>query len=150
MGTNALWQSTDQTSAYAATGAGSRRRVREFRVSSDTFAELAVGEAVVHTTLGPPPALCHVTPLDAAARRAQRRGSATGARSALRDGACIPPRSCPAPPPDRAATPPPRDTAPTPRTAAARAAAATSADQTPARRAPAADADGRGGRADDV
>ena len=63
MGTNALWQSTDQTSAYAATGAGSRRRVREFRVSSDAFAELRVGQAVVHTTLGPPPALCEVTPV---------------------------------------------------------------------------------------
>ena len=63
MGTSALWQSTDQTSAYAATGAGSRRRVREFRVSSDAFAELRVGQAVVHTTLGPPPALCQVTPL---------------------------------------------------------------------------------------
>jgi hypothetical protein len=63
MGTRALWQSTDQTSAYAATGAGSRRRVREFRVSSDAFAELGVGQAVVHTTLGPPPALCQVTPL---------------------------------------------------------------------------------------
>ncbi len=60
MGTTALWQSTDQTSAYAATGAGSRRRVREFRVSSDTFAELRIGEAVIHTTLGPPPALCRV------------------------------------------------------------------------------------------
>ena len=63
MGTSALWQSTDQTSSHAATGAGSRRRVREFRVSSDTFAELRVGQAVVHTTLGPPPALCQVTPL---------------------------------------------------------------------------------------
>ena len=41
MGTSALWQSTDQTSSHAATGAGSRRRVREFRVSSDAFAELA-------------------------------------------------------------------------------------------------------------
>jgi TraM recognition site of TraD and TraG len=63
MGTSALWQSTDQTSAYAATGAGSRRRVREFRVSSDTFAELRVGEGVVHTTLGPPPQICQVTAL---------------------------------------------------------------------------------------
>ena len=49
MGTTALWQSTDQTSSHAATGAGSRRRVREFRVSSDTFSELRVGEAIVHT-----------------------------------------------------------------------------------------------------
>lgn len=63
MGTSALWQSTDQTSSHAATGAGSRRRVREFRVSSDAFAELGVGQAVVHTTLGPPPALCQVTAL---------------------------------------------------------------------------------------
>ena len=79
MGTNALWQSTDQTSAYAATGAGSRRRVREFRVSSDAFAELAVGQAVVHTTLGPPPALCQVTP-----RHAARRDRADPARRRAR------------------------------------------------------------------
>jgi len=64
MGTTALWQSTDQTSGHAATGAGSRRRVREFRISSDTFSELRVGEAVIHTTLGPPPATCQVQPLD--------------------------------------------------------------------------------------
>jgi hypothetical protein len=63
MGTDALWQSTDQTHAYAATGAGSRRRVRQFRVSSDTFAELTVGQAVVHTTLGPPPVVCRVKAL---------------------------------------------------------------------------------------
>ena len=63
MGTTALWQSTDQTSGHQATGAGSRRRVREFRVSSDTFSQLRVGEAVVHTTLGPPPTTCHVRSL---------------------------------------------------------------------------------------
>jgi hypothetical protein len=63
MGTTALWQSTDQTSGHAATGAGSRRRVREFRISSDTFSELRVGEAVIHTTLGPPPTTCQVQPL---------------------------------------------------------------------------------------
>jgi hypothetical protein len=40
-----------------------RRRVREFRVSSDAFAELATGRAFVHTTLGPPLALCQVTPV---------------------------------------------------------------------------------------
>lgn len=52
MGTTALWQSTDQTSGHglAATGLGSRRRVREFRVGSDTFAELQTGEAIIHTT----------------------------------------------------------------------------------------------------
>jgi cell division septation protein DedD len=73
MGTSALWQSTDQTSAYAATGAGSRRRVREFRVSSDTFAELTIGQAVVHTTLGPPPAICQVKPLLLPAGRSPQR-----------------------------------------------------------------------------
>jgi hypothetical protein len=73
MGTTALWQSTDQTSAHAATGAGSRRRVREFRVSSDTFSELRVGESVIHTTLGPPPAICRVRPLQLAAGNTPRR-----------------------------------------------------------------------------
>jgi len=73
MGTTALWQSTDQTSAYAATGAGSRRRVREFRVSSDTFAELRLGEAVIHTTIGPPPATCRIQGLNLPANDAPRR-----------------------------------------------------------------------------
>jgi len=73
MGTTALWQSTDQTNAYAATGAGSRRRVREFRVSSDTFSELRVGEAIIHTTLGPPPTICQVRPLRLAIDHPLRR-----------------------------------------------------------------------------
>ena len=81
MGTSALWQSTDQTSAYAATGAGSRRRVREFRVSSDTFAQLKIGQAVVHTTLGPPPVICQVKPLELPAGHAPER-IADGPRSA--------------------------------------------------------------------
>ncbi|PZR86184.1 MAG: hypothetical protein DLM67_24330, partial [Candidatus Nephthysia bennettiae] len=40
MGTRALWQHTDQTTGhgFSATGTGSRRRVREFRVGSDEFA----------------------------------------------------------------------------------------------------------------
>jgi hypothetical protein len=52
MGTTALWQSTDQTAGHglASTGLGSRRRVREFRIGSDTFADLQAGEAVIHTT----------------------------------------------------------------------------------------------------
>jgi hypothetical protein len=51
MGTTALWQSTDQTSGHGmnSTGAGSRRRVREFRVGSDTFAELPLGEALTYS-----------------------------------------------------------------------------------------------------
>jgi hypothetical protein len=77
MGTTALWQSTDQTAAYAATGAGSRRRVREFRIGSDTFSELRVGEAVIHTTLGPPPQLCQVNALQLpTGQHPQRIGSA--------------------------------------------------------------------------
>ena len=86
MGTDALWQSTDQTSAYAATGAGSRRRVRQFRVSSDTFAELQVGQAVVHTTLGPPPAVCQVRALTLPAGAPPR--IADGPRSACEMTVC--------------------------------------------------------------
>jgi len=53
MGTTALWQSTDQTTGHgsAHTGQGSRRRVRQFRVGSDTFAELARGEAIIYSTI---------------------------------------------------------------------------------------------------
>ena len=81
MGTTALWQSTDQTSGHAATGAGSRRRVREFRISSDTFSELRVGEAVIHTTLGPPPTTCQVQSLQLWTASSPRR-MGSGERSA--------------------------------------------------------------------
>ena len=45
MGTRALWQSTNQTSGHGTqhSGRGSARRVREFRIGSDTFAELGRG-----------------------------------------------------------------------------------------------------------
>ena len=54
MGTTAIWQSTDQTTGHGAahSGKGSRRRVRQFRVGADTFAELARGEAIIYSTLG--------------------------------------------------------------------------------------------------
>jgi energy-coupling factor transporter ATP-binding protein EcfA2 len=57
MGTRALWQSTNQTSGHGAqhSGQGSSRRVREFRIGSDVFAELEQGEAVIYTTHGPDP-----------------------------------------------------------------------------------------------
>ncbi len=56
MGTSSLWQSTDQTQGHGAhSGKGSRRRVREFRVSPDEIATLRRGEAILYTTLGPPP-----------------------------------------------------------------------------------------------
>ena len=79
MGTTALWQSTDQTSGHTATGAGTRRRVREFRVGSDEFALLRTGEAVIHTTLGPPPVTCQVKVLQLADQDPHRIGA--GARS---------------------------------------------------------------------
>ncbi|MGH8301036.1 MAG: TraM recognition domain-containing protein [Steroidobacteraceae bacterium] len=64
MGTRSLWQSTDQTRGHGASlsGAGSRRRVREFRVGSDEFATLGRGEAVIYTTLGPEPERACVVP----------------------------------------------------------------------------------------
>ena len=57
MGTTAIWQSTDQTTGHGAahSGRGSRRRVRQFRVGADTFAELGRGEAIIHSTLGGQP-----------------------------------------------------------------------------------------------
>lgn len=62
MGTTAIWQSTDQTVAHGAahSGRGSRRRVRLFRVGADVFAQLARGEAIVHSTLGDTPQRAHV------------------------------------------------------------------------------------------
>jgi hypothetical protein len=57
MGTTAIWQSTDQTTGHGAahSGRGSRRRVRQFRIGADTFAELGRGEAIIHSTLGGQP-----------------------------------------------------------------------------------------------
>jgi hypothetical protein len=61
-GTTAIWQSTDQTAAHGAahSGRGSRRRVRQFRIGADQFAELERGEAVIYTTLGGPPVRARV------------------------------------------------------------------------------------------
>ncbi len=57
MGTRAVWQNTSQTGAHGRThtGQGSARRVREFRVSSDTFGALGAGEAVVYTPIAGEP-----------------------------------------------------------------------------------------------
>jgi hypothetical protein len=70
MGTVALWQQTDQTHGHGwgATGNGSRRRVREFRVGADEFATLATGQAVIHTALGPDPQRATVLPVAPCAR----------------------------------------------------------------------------------
>ena len=82
MGTTALWQSTDQTSGHNATGTGTRRRVRQFRVSSDSFSELEIGEAAIHTTLGPPPVVCRVKQLQARSRPTPNASAAPGAARA--------------------------------------------------------------------
>ena len=80
MGTRALWRSTEQTTGHGTqhSGRGSVRRVREFRIGSDVFAELAQGEAVIYTTHGPDPQRTTILPV-ALQNRAPKR-IATGAR----------------------------------------------------------------------
>jgi hypothetical protein len=62
LGTREVWQSTDRTSGSCADGSGSRRRAAEFVVRPDDFKHLDTGEAVVWTTLGPPPQQVTTTP----------------------------------------------------------------------------------------
>ena len=66
MGTRSLWQITSQTSAHGSshTGRGSARRVREFRISSDTFGALGRGEAVIYTPLAGEPARAGICPVN--------------------------------------------------------------------------------------
>ncbi len=67
MGTRALWQTTNQTSGHGSqhSGRGSARRVREFRIGSDTFSALGPGEAVIYTPIaGMTPARAHVLPVE--------------------------------------------------------------------------------------
>ena len=82
MGTRALWQSTNQTTGHGSqhSGRGSARRVREFRIGSDTFAELGQGEAIIYTTLGPEPRRTTIVPVALHAREPERIG--TGGRHA--------------------------------------------------------------------
>ncbi len=74
MGTRSLWQSTAQTGAHGHThtGRGSARRVREFRISSDTFGALARGEAVIYTPIAGQPARAHILPVSLPHGRATR------------------------------------------------------------------------------
>jgi hypothetical protein len=78
MGTRALWQSTNQTSGHGTqhSGRGSARRVREFRIGSDVFAELDRGEAVIYTTLGPDPQRTPILPVALDAAEPERIGTA--------------------------------------------------------------------------
>ncbi len=77
MGTRALWQSTNQTSGHGTqhSGRGSARRVREFRIGSDTFAELGRGEAVIYTSLGPDPLRTSILPVEFDDRQPERIGA---------------------------------------------------------------------------
>jgi hypothetical protein len=65
MGTRSLWQTTSQTGAHGHThtGRGSARRVREFRISSDTFGALGRGEAVIYTPIAGEPQRAHIQPV---------------------------------------------------------------------------------------
>ncbi len=74
MGTRSLWQSTAQTGAHGHThtGRGSARRVREFRISSDTFGALGPGEAVIYTPIAGEPTRGHVQALRLTANSPKR------------------------------------------------------------------------------
>jgi hypothetical protein len=74
MGTRALWQSTNQTASHGSqhSGRGSARRVREFRIGSDTFSQLRRGEAVLYTPLGGDPVRAAIRPIKLADRQPQR------------------------------------------------------------------------------
>ncbi len=65
MGTRALWQTTNQTAGHGNqhTGKGSARRVREFRIGSDTFSTLRRGQAVIYTPLAGEPTIGEIKPL---------------------------------------------------------------------------------------
>jgi hypothetical protein len=78
MGTRAIWQSTNQTTGHGShqSGRGSARRVREFRIGSDTFAELGQGEAIIYTTLGPDPRRATILPVQFDDRQPERIGTA--------------------------------------------------------------------------
>jgi hypothetical protein len=77
MGTRALWQSTNQTTGHGSnhSGRGSARRVREFRIGSDTFAELSQGETIIYTTLGPDPRRATISPVRFDDRQPERIGT---------------------------------------------------------------------------
>ncbi len=77
MGTRALWQATNQTTGHGSqhSGRGSARRVGEFRIGSDAFAELGQGEAIIYTTLGPDPRRVTIVPVALRVREPERIGS---------------------------------------------------------------------------
>ena len=74
MGTRAIWQSTNQTGGHGSqhSGRGSARRVREFRIGSDTFSQLRRGEAVIYTPLAGDPVRTPIRPVTLPAREPVR------------------------------------------------------------------------------
>jgi hypothetical protein len=78
MGTRALWQQTQATSANRHSGRGSARRVREFRIGADVFSALDRGEAVLYTPVAGNPRRARIQPLtlpETAVARIDPRGS---------------------------------------------------------------------------
>jgi len=101
MGTRALWQSTSQTGSHGQThtGRGSARRVREFRISSDTFAALGAGEAVIYTPIAGDPKRGHIIPSTLTPKlpwRIEPHAALTACEIAVHPAAALPP----APPPE--------------------------------------------------
>jgi hypothetical protein len=77
MVTRALSQSTNQIADHGSQHSGRRsaRRVREFRIGSDTFAELSQGEAIIYTILGPDPRRATIPPVQFDDRQPERVGT---------------------------------------------------------------------------
>jgi hypothetical protein len=65
IGTRELWQHTNQTDGHGArlSGRGSVRRVHEFRIPPDTFAQLDQGEAVIYSPEGLQAEQTRITPV---------------------------------------------------------------------------------------
>ena len=111
MGTRAIWQSTNQTGGHGTqhSGRGSARRVREFRIGSDTFSQLRRGEAVLYTPLAGDP-MRDADPARSrfAARKPERIDQHAGAPRRARCW-CTPRTRCPTGRPDASAAAPPSD-----------------------------------------
>jgi hypothetical protein len=80
MGTRELWQHTNQTDGHGTrlSGRGSVRRVHEFRVPPDVFAELDRGEAVIYSPEGQQADRTHITPVHLQRREPERINPAGG------------------------------------------------------------------------
>src|SRR5664279_4323018 len=83
MGTRSLWQMTSQTGAHGNThtGRGSACRVREFRISSDTFGSLNRGEAVIYTPIAGEPMRASILPYHLPQAKQNLSGSTRPARA---------------------------------------------------------------------